>query len=86
MRAGNREAGGVSPGPVSRHVHAAVDVQCLAGDVRRRRTDEKRDGLRDVVGFAEASQGDLLGQCGLRDRQNEEPLAMDQTLRMQLRK
>src|SRR5881394_4260755 len=34
--------------PVSRHVHAAIDVQRLAGDVARRRRAEEKYRLGDV--------------------------------------
>src|SRR3974377_2041584 len=42
------------------HGHAAIDGQHLAGDVARCRAGQKQDGVRHVVGLAEAAQRDLL--------------------------
>src|SRR5690606_25134207 len=48
-----------SCGPVSGHVHAAVHVQGLAGDVAGVRAGEEGHGAGDVRRFAEAAQRDL---------------------------
>src|SRR6202000_1468169 len=58
---------------------AAIDIDDLAGDVGGTRRGEEGDGLRHVLGAAEAAQGD--GAADLVDRRGADVAALEQAAR-----
>ena len=46
-----------APPATLRHVHAAVDIQDVTGDITRTRRAQKRNAVGDIVDATETTQG-----------------------------